>query len=167
MTDFLFYGETGHSAAMRHELPIAILDPFLLGIVEGRMHVMASPLEAGRIAAAAPAAVLHDFATLGLAELFDRGLAWHELDLELASRAAAAMGVREAVVRSGHAGLGGGQAPGRRDRASSRPRGHRLAAAGEVGSRTQPASGARRSPPRPACMPRPPSCARPPRKESI
>ena len=98
MTNFLFYGETGHSAAMRHELPIAILDPFLLGIVEGRMHVMASPLEAGRIAAAAPAAVLHDFATLGLAKLFDRGLAWHELDLELASRAAAAMGVREAVV---------------------------------------------------------------------
>jgi MFS family permease len=33
MTDFLYYGDTGRYAAMRHELPIAILDPFLLGVV--------------------------------------------------------------------------------------------------------------------------------------
>lgn len=98
MTDFLFYGDTERSAAMRHELPIAILDPFLLGIVGGRMHVMASPLEVERIAAAAPDAVLHDLATLGLAELFAGGMPFHQLDLELASRAAAAMGVRTAVV---------------------------------------------------------------------
>ncbi len=98
MTDFLFYGDTERSAALRHELPIAILDPFLLGIVGGRMHVMASPLEVERIAAATPDAVLHDLRTLGLHELLASGLDEHELDLELASRAAAAMGVREAVV---------------------------------------------------------------------
>jgi Xaa-Pro aminopeptidase len=74
------------------------LDPFLLGIVGGRMHVMASPLEVERIAAAAPDAVLHDLAALGLYELFDSGMNGHQLDLELASRAAGAMGVREAVV---------------------------------------------------------------------
>ena len=98
MTDVLFYGDTGRSAAMRHELPLAILDPFLLGIVDGRMHVMASPLEADRIAAAAPDAVLHDLTALGLDELFASGIDVHELDLELVSRTAAAMGVREAIV---------------------------------------------------------------------
>ena len=99
MPDFLFYGETERSAAMRHELPVAIIDPFLLGIVGGRLHVMASPLETDRIAAAAPerrGARPHD--SLGLHELFESGVNGHRLDLELASRAAAAMGVRRAVV---------------------------------------------------------------------
>ena len=98
MPDFLFYGETERSAAMRHELPVAIIDPFLLGIVGGRLHVMASPLETDRIAAAAADAVVHDLTTLGLDELFESGVNGHRLDLELASRAAAAMGVRRAVV---------------------------------------------------------------------
>src|SRR5437879_1476859 len=97
MTDFLFYGDTG-SAAMRHELPLAIVDPFLLGIVGGRMHVMASPLERTRIEAAAPDAVLHDLADLGFQELRESGLSICEIDLELASRAAAAMGVHEAAT---------------------------------------------------------------------
>ena len=62
------------------------------------MHVLASPLEVERIAAAAPEAVLHDMRALGLHELFASGMDGYELDLELASRAAAAMGVRKAVV---------------------------------------------------------------------
>ena len=98
MTDFLFHGDTERSAAMRHELPVSIGDPFLLGIVGGRMQVMASTLERTRIAAAAPDAVLHDLADLGFYELLESGMSYDELDLELTSRAAAAMGVREAVV---------------------------------------------------------------------
>jgi len=98
MTDYLFYGDTERSAAMRHELPVTIGDAFLIGILDGRMHVLASPLERTRIADAAPHAVLHDMADLGLYELMGGGIGTHELDLELASRAAVAMGVREAVV---------------------------------------------------------------------
>ncbi len=98
MTDFLFFGDTERSAAMRHELPVPIGDSFLLGIVDGRMHVLASPLEVDRIAATAPDAVLHDMRALGLYELMNSGMATYELVLELASRAAAAMGVRKAVV---------------------------------------------------------------------
>lgn len=98
MTDFLFHGDTQRSAAMRHELPIAIIDPFLLGIVDGRMHVMVSSLERARVAEAAPDAVLHDIADLGLMELLDRGMPFHELHLELVSRTAAGMGVRQAVA---------------------------------------------------------------------
>jgi Xaa-Pro aminopeptidase len=98
MTDFLFYADTERSAAMRHELPLSIGDPFLLGIVGGRVHVMSSLLEGSRIAAAAPDAVLHDIAELGFYELLESGMSRHELELELASRAAAAMGIREAVA---------------------------------------------------------------------
>jgi len=98
MTDLLFHGDTERSAAMRHELPVPIGDPFLLGIVGGRMHVVTSALERTRVAAAAPGAVLHDIADLGFHELLESGMSYDELDLELTSRGAAAMGVGEAVV---------------------------------------------------------------------
>jgi Xaa-Pro aminopeptidase len=98
MTDFLFYGDTERSAAMRHELPVSIGDPFLLAIAGGRMHVAVSNLERTRVAAVAPDAVLHDIADLGFYQLIDSGLSGHEIDLELASRAAATMGIQEAVA---------------------------------------------------------------------
>jgi len=98
VTDFLFYGDTRRSAAMRHELPIEIIDGFLLAVVEGRMHVLVSNLERERVAAAAPDAVLHDMEHLGLRELMARGLSFHEIDLELASRAAAEIGLRSVIA---------------------------------------------------------------------
>ena len=98
MTNFLFYGDTERSAAMRHELPIAIIDPFLLGVLDGVLHVSTSNLERGRIEAAAPGAVIHDLMDLGLRDMFAQGMRPHEIDLELASRAAAAMGVKDAVA---------------------------------------------------------------------
>ena len=93
MTDLLFYGDTERSYAMRHELPLSIGDPFLLGIIGGRLHIMVSPLESSRIEEVAPDAVYHDLADLGFQELRESGLKMHQLDLELVSRAAAAMGV--------------------------------------------------------------------------
>ena len=98
MPDFLFFGDTERSGAMRHELPIAVIDPFLLGIVDGRMHVVASPLEISRIEAAAPDAVVHDMRELGLFELMGSGIGRYDVDLELCSRGVAAMGVREAIA---------------------------------------------------------------------
>src|SRR5262249_4563122 len=98
VSDFLFYGDTERSYAMRHELPVVIGDPFLLAIVEGRMHVAVSFLDRAPVAAAAPDAVLHDFRELGFAELRAQGLSWFELDIELASRTAKAIGLREAIA---------------------------------------------------------------------
>jgi len=97
VSDLLYYGDTERSAAMRHELPVAIGDPFLLGIVGGQVHVMASSLERDRIAAAAPEAILHDIDELGFRELRESGRDREEVWLELTSRAAAAMGVRDAI----------------------------------------------------------------------
>jgi Xaa-Pro aminopeptidase len=98
MTDFVFYGDTERSPAMRHELPVSIGDPFLLAIVSGQMHVTVSGLEHTRVAAAAPDAVLHTFTDLGFHELLGTALSHHELDVELASRGAAAIGIRSAVA---------------------------------------------------------------------
>jgi Xaa-Pro aminopeptidase len=94
----LLYGDTLRSAALRHELPIPIMDPFLAGVIDGRLHVTASNLEIDRIAEAAPDAVLHDVRDLGFYELMETATSRDEMWLELTSRAAAAMGIREAIV---------------------------------------------------------------------
>jgi Xaa-Pro aminopeptidase len=98
MVDFLFYGDTKRSAAMRHELPIEIIDGFLLAIVAGRTHVMVNSLERERVAAVAPAAVLHDIDDLGLRELIEGDMSFHQIDLELASRMAAKIGIRSVIA---------------------------------------------------------------------
>ena len=59
---------------------------------------MVNVLERERIAEVRPEAVLHDLEALGIAELRESGIGPDEMMLELASRAAAAMGLRAAVV---------------------------------------------------------------------
>lgn len=39
MPDFLFFGDTERSPAMRHELPVGIGDPFVLAVVDTKLHV--------------------------------------------------------------------------------------------------------------------------------
>ena len=97
-TDVLLYGDSERYAALRHELPIAIMDPFLLGVIDGRVHIMASTLERDRIAAAAPDAVLHDVRDFGYQELMNSDMSLDAMWLELTSRIAAAMGIREALA---------------------------------------------------------------------
>jgi Xaa-Pro aminopeptidase len=94
----LLYGDTEHSAALRHEVPIAIIDPLLYAEDEGRTWIMSSTLERQRLASCRPDAELLDIDELGLRELVDRGLKRNEIDLELASRAAARTGITEAIV---------------------------------------------------------------------
>ena len=98
MADLLFYGDTERSPAMRHELPVPIVDPFLLAVVDGRMHVVVSGIERARVSAAVPDAVLHDIADLGFRELLESGMSFREIDLELTSRAVAAIGIGKAVA---------------------------------------------------------------------
>jgi Xaa-Pro aminopeptidase len=94
----LIHGDTERSAALRHELPIAIGDPFLFALVDGRAHVMVNSLERERVAAALPEAELHDVDDYGYAELRESGMGRDQISLELASRVAAAIGFREALV---------------------------------------------------------------------
>lgn len=95
---FLIYGDSERSAALRHEVPIAIIDEFLFARIDDVPHVMVSVIERDRVAAALPEAKLYDLNDLGLPELRESGKPPHEVWVELASRAAAAMGVTEAAV---------------------------------------------------------------------
>ncbi len=98
MSDLLLYGDTVRSAALRHEIPVSIGDPFLYAERDGQAYVAVSSLERERIAAARPDARLLDLDDLGFYELLDSGLTRDEVFLELTSRAARASGVREAIV---------------------------------------------------------------------
>jgi Xaa-Pro aminopeptidase len=98
MPDLLLYGDTERSAALRHEIPIAIGDPFLYAEVGGHTCIMASSLERERLASARPDAELVDVDDLGFRKLLRSGLPHDEVFIELVSRAAERIGIREAVV---------------------------------------------------------------------
>jgi Xaa-Pro aminopeptidase len=98
MSALLLYGDTETSASMRHEVPIAVGDPFLLADDGEHTWIMCSGLERERLAAARPDAQLLDISDLGFYELLESGLSRDELMLEVVSRAAAATGLREAAV---------------------------------------------------------------------
>jgi Xaa-Pro aminopeptidase len=96
--DLFLYGDTVRSAALRHEIPITIIDPFLYAEVGGRTYILCSSIERARIAAARPDAELLDYDELGFYELLKGGLGREQISLELAARAAHQTGVREAIV---------------------------------------------------------------------
>jgi Xaa-Pro aminopeptidase len=96
--DVLIHADTHRSAALRHELPLGILDPFSYFEVDGRRVVVIAAMEADRIQEAAPGVEILDPYTLGLDELVAHGMHWHDIDAELCARAAAELGTRKLVV---------------------------------------------------------------------
>ena len=98
MSDLLLYSDTERSATLRHEIPIAVGDPFAYAEVDGRAIVLTSSLEQERIAAVRPDAEIIEWADVGFHELLESGMPRDQMLLELVSRAVAKMGLREAVV---------------------------------------------------------------------
>jgi Xaa-Pro aminopeptidase len=96
--DILIHGDTHSSAALRHELPLGIIDPFSYFEVSGRRVAVVPSMEASRVNEAAPDVEVIDPYSLGLDDLIARGLRWHELDSELCLRAAQELGARRLVV---------------------------------------------------------------------
>jgi Xaa-Pro aminopeptidase len=96
--DVLIHADTHRSAALRHELPLGIIDPFDYFELDGRRVVVISSMEADRIKEAAPDVEIIDPYELGLDELIARGMQWHDLDPELCARAAARLGAKRLVV---------------------------------------------------------------------
>src|SRR5918995_140038 len=58
MPTFLLHGDTIRHPAIRHEVPLEILDPFLVVIRDDAVSVLTSSLEAARLRAALPGAEL-------------------------------------------------------------------------------------------------------------
>jgi Xaa-Pro aminopeptidase len=94
----LLYGDTIRYAAMRHEVPLEIIDPFLLVAGADRTLILTSSLEAARISEALPSAELLTLDELGLYELLAEGMARDDAELETAVRALGKWGIDEAVV---------------------------------------------------------------------
>ena len=96
--DVLIYGDTERSPALRHEIPVAIGDPFPYVEAGGRRVVMTSTLERDRIARAAPDVELVLLEELGWDELVATGMPRFEIELELVARLCARLDLRTLVV---------------------------------------------------------------------
>jgi Xaa-Pro aminopeptidase len=98
MAEYLIYGDTIRSPAMRHEVPLGIGDPFLYLETDGRRVVVTNALEDDRIAQAAPdlERILAD--ELGLDELIAQGLQREVVYREVFARAVDRVGIRSAIV---------------------------------------------------------------------
>ena len=98
MRGLLLYGDTVRSAALRHEIPISIVDPLLFAEVDGRQYVLTSPLEHDRVKRALPAAEVLDYFALGYKELVEGGMSSAEAGREAEARAVRQIGLAEAIV---------------------------------------------------------------------
>lgn len=98
MGALILYGDTERNPSMRHELPVAIGDAFVLAMDDGRTWIMCSSLERERVAACRPDAELLDIDELGFYELLESGISRDEVWLELTARAVARTGIRAATV---------------------------------------------------------------------
>jgi Xaa-Pro aminopeptidase len=96
--DVLVYGDTERSPAMRHEIPLAIGDPFLYVETAGRRVALTNSLERDRLARAVPDVELVLGEELGLDELIGAGVPRHEIELELCSRLCGRLGLHAAAV---------------------------------------------------------------------
>jgi Xaa-Pro aminopeptidase len=96
--EILIHGDTHRSAALRHELPLGIIDPFPYFEVDGRRVAIISSMEASRVSEVAPGVEIIDPYELGLDELIAQGMQWDQLDPELVARAAAHLGARRLLV---------------------------------------------------------------------
>ena len=98
MEGVLIHADTVRSATLRHEIPLAIIDPFTYLEVDGRRVAVISVLEADRVAAVAPDIEIIDPYKLGMDEMIAQGMRWDESEVELALRLCQEVGVTKAIV---------------------------------------------------------------------
>ena len=95
----LIYGDTERSATLRHEVPVAIGDPFLFVQADGAAPlIVTNPLEHERIARALPDAELVLMNELGFLDLIRGGMPRAEAELEVVARAVERAGARHLAV---------------------------------------------------------------------
>jgi Xaa-Pro aminopeptidase len=98
MGGLLLYGATERSAAMRHEIPVALIDEILFAELDGRRYVLTTPLDESVIKRAVPDAELLDYFALGYKDFVERGLSVAEASREVEARAVKEIGIEEAIV---------------------------------------------------------------------
>jgi Xaa-Pro aminopeptidase len=97
-SDVLIYADSLRSPEMRHEVPLAVPDPFLYAEHDGKGSVVASSFELGRITEVAPQLEVLPLEEFGLDELYAQGLSRDEIELEVVLRAARRFGLEQVSV---------------------------------------------------------------------
>jgi Xaa-Pro aminopeptidase len=98
MTALMLFGDTERSAALRHEIPIAIIDSLMWLQRDGRTVVLTSQLERTRIEKVLPEAEILDFFGFGMRELRQQGLSHDEAEREVVARVVQHLGLSAASV---------------------------------------------------------------------
>lgn len=96
--DVLVYADTLRTPELRHEIPVAIPDPFLYGERDGARHALIHPVEGARLGDLPVRC--HAPEEYGYDELLRSGVTRRERRLELCSRAVHDWGIERAVVPS-------------------------------------------------------------------
>jgi Xaa-Pro aminopeptidase len=97
VTDVLIYADSMRSPEMRHEVSVAIPDPFLYAEQDGRRYAVVTAFEIERIQAATDIEVL-PYEEVGYDELIRKGMPRDEIALEMALRACRKFGIENAAV---------------------------------------------------------------------
>src|SRR5919108_4200852 len=82
VADVLIFADTVRSPQLRHEVPLAAPDPFIYAEREGGRYVFAGSMEVPRLAELDGLQPV-PLEELGVDELIEQGLAWHDRDREL------------------------------------------------------------------------------------
>jgi Xaa-Pro aminopeptidase len=95
--DIVMYADTIRSPELRHEVPLPLTDPIVYVERNGTRQVYARSLELPRLAGihGLEALALEE---LGIDELVERGIVWHQAEPELVLRACHRAGIASAVV---------------------------------------------------------------------
>ncbi len=92
------YGATTRYAALRHEVPLEIVDPLLFAERDGSALVLTSALERARILEVLPGAHVLVAEELGFFELLEEGMSIDDADAEVVTRALRLWEIRDALV---------------------------------------------------------------------
>jgi Xaa-Pro aminopeptidase len=95
--DVIIFGDTIRSPELRHEVPVAVADPFVYVERNGTRTAYVGSLEVPRLKDVKGLETV-PLEELGLDELVEQGLGWHELTTELVLRACVAAQVESAVT---------------------------------------------------------------------
>jgi Xaa-Pro aminopeptidase len=98
MPDVLIVADTVRSPELRHEVPLAVPDPFLYAEVGGRRSVMISSLEASRVNELGLGLEVLTYEDVGSDELFKQGLDAYEFERALILNACRQLGVSAAAT---------------------------------------------------------------------
>jgi len=98
MRGLLLFGSTEGSAALRHEIPVAIVDPVLFAEADGRRYVLTTHLERDRVQRVLPDAEVLDYFQLGFRDLVAGGMSFAEAGREAEARGVRQVGIDEAIV---------------------------------------------------------------------